>query len=245
MKKLFGLVFSLVVMAGAAASANAQEPPPHGPPGGFPPGGGGMRMQMQMPSFADMDKNKDKKLSRDEVPSQFPQQFFDRLDENKDGFIDEPEWDRMQARFRSGGGGMRMEGPRWGESLTKLLDANSDSKVSREEFARMAELFDRLDQDKNGDLSQEELNGFMRAVSDAQHQATGDVDVNRAFQTMDKNKDGKITPDETTEQMFRNLDLNKDGSVPKEEAEQAIKKMAAMSKAKSGQSNQATTPKNP
>lgn len=242
-KRFFGFIVFSAVMMGGAVVASAQDPHSPGVPGGSM-GGGGMRMQFQMPTFADLDKNKDKKLSRDEVPSQFPQPFFDRLDENKDSFIDEEEWNRMMSRGRSGGGGerMMMGGPRLGESLTKFLDGNSDTKVSREEFARVSELFDRLDTDKNGDLSQEELNGFMRAVNEAQNQATGDVDVNRAFQNMDKNKDGKITADETTEQMFRNLDINKDGLVPKEEAEQAIKKMAERSKAKA---TQASPPKNP
>jgi Ca2+-binding EF-hand superfamily protein len=235
-------MFFSAVMAGGAVAASAQEPPP---PGSFPPGGGGgMRMQqMQMPTFADLDKNKDKKLSRDEFPSQMPQQFFDRMDENKDGFVDETEWSNAMSRFRGGAGGERvmMGGPRLGESLTKFLDGNSDAKVSREEFARMTELFDRLDADKNGELSQEELNGFFRAVNEAQNQATGGVDVSRLVQNLDKNKDGKITADETDEKTFRNLDLNKDGAVTKEEAEQALKKIAEQSKAKS---SQATTPKN-
>jgi Ca2+-binding EF-hand superfamily protein len=239
MKKFFGLVFSLIVMGCGAAAANAQDQPPAGPPpGGFPPGGG-MRMQMQMPSFADLDKNKDKKLSRDEFPSQMPQQFFDRLDENKDGFVDEEEWNRSMARFRGGMGG----GPRLGETLGKFLDANHDTKVSREEFAHLTQLFDSLDQDKNGELTQEELNGFFRAVNEAQNQATGGVNVSGLFANKDKNKDGKLTADELDERTFRNLDLDKDGFVTKEEAEQALKKISERSKAQ-GQPNQSNPPKN-
>jgi Ca2+-binding EF-hand superfamily protein len=49
----------------------------------------------------------------------------------------------------------------------------------------------------------------------------------------DKNKDGKITPDEMTEERtFKALDLNKDGSVTREEADQALKQMAERSKQK-------------
>lgn len=184
---------------------------------------------MQMPSFNDLDKNKDKKLTRDEFPSQMPPQFFDRLDENKDGVVDEEEFNRAMSRFRGGMGG----GPRLGESLVKLLDANKDGKVSREEFAAVVQIFDALDADKNGELSQEELNGFFRAVNEAQTKATGGVDVAAAFKKMDKNGDGKITPDEVDERMFKALDINKDGTVTREEAEQAIKKMAERSKAQS------------
>src|SRR5215210_61923 len=129
MKRFFGMILFLTITAGGAASASAQDMPPGPPPGGGP--GGGMRMQFQMPSFADLDKNKDKKISRDEMPSQFPPQAFDRLDENKDGFVDEEEWGRMRSRF---GGGDR-QGPPLGERMLKFMDANHDGKVSREEFA--------------------------------------------------------------------------------------------------------------
>ncbi|HKP85076.1 MAG TPA: EF-hand domain-containing protein [Blastocatellia bacterium] len=225
MKRLFGLIFSLIVMAGGARFASAQDMPPQGPP---PGGGGGMRMQFQMPSFAEMDKNKDKKLSRDEMPAQFPAQAFDRVDTNKDGFVDEEEWNAMRSRFGGPGGGGR-----FGESLTKYLDANHDGKVSRDEFAKMISLFDTLDQDHNGDLSQEELNGFFRAVNEAQTQATGGVDAGSLFTKYDKNKDGKITPDEMTEERtFKALDLNKDASVTREEAEQALKQIAERAKQK-------------
>ena len=64
----------------ASINVLAQDAPPM-PPGGQP--GGGMRMQFQMPSFADLDKNKDKKISKDEFPSQFPPQMFDRMDTNQ------------------------------------------------------------------------------------------------------------------------------------------------------------------
>src|SRR4051812_3405839 len=123
MKRFFGLFFSLAVLAGGAATASAQDaPPPTGGGGGYQQGGGGMRFQM--PSFADLDKNKDKKLSRDEMPSQFPPQAFDRIDENKDGFIDEEEWGRMRSRFSGGEGGTR--GPNIGERFMKFMDANHD-----------------------------------------------------------------------------------------------------------------------
>jgi Ca2+-binding EF-hand superfamily protein len=226
MKRVFGLVVFIAVMAG---SALAQDPPPM-PPGGQQ--GGGMRMQFQMPNFADLDKNKDKKLSRDEFPSQFPAQAFDSIDTNHDGFIDEEEWNAMRARFGGAGGGMR-GGPRTGESLTKLLDANADGKVSREEFAKVLSLFDVLDKDHNGELSTEELNGFFRAVQDAQTQATGGVEVNNLFEKYDKNKDGKITAEELgNERIFKSLDLNKDGVVTRDEADTALKQIKKAADAK-------------
>ncbi|HXU36760.1 MAG TPA: EF-hand domain-containing protein [Blastocatellia bacterium] len=228
MKYIFGLVMFIAM---ASVSVLAQDPPPM-PPGGQP--GGGMRMQFQMPSFAELDKNKDKKLSREEFPSQFPAQAFDRLDTNHDGFIDEEEWNAMRNRFGGGGpGGGMGGGPRTGESLTKLLDANADGKVSREEFAKILSLFDVLDKDHNGELSQDELNGFFGAVRDAQTQATGGVEVNNLFEKYDKNKDGKITAEEIgNERIFKSLDLNKDGVVTREEADTAVKQIKKAADAK-------------
>jgi Ca2+-binding EF-hand superfamily protein len=229
MKRFFGL---LVFIAVAAGNVLAQDQPPPPPPGGF--GGGGQRMvQFQMPTFADLDKNKDKKISKDEFPSQFPPQMFDRMDTNHDGFIDEEEWKTMTSQFNAGGRGGMGGGPRTGESLTKFLDANADGKVSREEFAKVVSLFDILDKDHNGELSTEELNGFFRAVNEAQAQATGGVEVNNLFEKYDKNKDGKITADEIgNERIFKSLDLNKDGVITRAEADTALKQIKKASDAK-------------
>src|ERR1700730_13465197 len=93
----------LLVFVAVSGRALAQDAPP------MPPqGGGGQMRQFQMPSFAELDKNKDGKISRDEFPSQFPAQMFDRIDTHHDGFIDGTEWNAMRTRFGGGGGG----GPR-------------------------------------------------------------------------------------------------------------------------------------
>jgi Ca2+-binding EF-hand superfamily protein len=232
-KKLFGFVLFLAVVIGGGTPVRAQDQPPPPPPG-F--GGGGQRMmQFQMPTFADLDKNKDKKITKDEMPNQFPPQMFDNIDSNHDGSIDEEEWKAMTARFSGGRGGDRMmvTGPRIGETMVKLLDANTDDKVSRDEFAKIVSLFDALDKDHNGELSQEELNGFFRAVNEAQTQATGGVEVNNLFEKYDKNKDGKITAEEFgNERLFKSLDLNKDGEVIRSEADTALKQMKKASDAK-------------
>ncbi len=234
MNRVLATVFSFAVILGGATVATAQDQPPPG----F--GGGGQRMmQFQMPTFADLDKNKDKKISRDEMPSQFPPQMFDRVDTNHDGSIDEEEWKALTTQFGGGGRGgdrMMVGGPRAGESLSKLLDENADSKVSREEFAKIVSLFDVLDKDHNGELTTEELNGFFRAVNEVQAQATGGVEVNNLFEKFDKNKDGKITAEEfNNERLFKAMDLNKDGEVSRAEADTALKQMKKASDAKKAQ----------
>ncbi|MEW6127637.1 MAG: hypothetical protein AB1757_11425 [Acidobacteriota bacterium] len=186
------------------------------------------QMNRQMPTFADMDKNKDKKLGKDELPNPM---MMERFDTNKDGFIDEAEWNTGMQSFR---------GPRTGETLVKFLDANGDSKLSKDEFAKMVSSFNALDKDKNGEITAEEGNEFNRVLtqlaSEVANKATGGVDVTQLFTNLDKNKDGKITADElTSEKTFKALDLNGDGSITKEEATEALKKQAERKKAASSQ----------
>jgi Ca2+-binding EF-hand superfamily protein len=234
MNKVLGLLFSLSVLAGGTIVASAQDHPPPPPPG-F--GGGGQRM-MQFPTFADLDKNKDKKISKDEMPSQLPPQMFDRMDSNRDGSVDEEEWKAMMAQFSGGGGGrpgerMMIQGPRPTESLSKLLDGDSDTKISREEFGKIVTLFDKLDKDHNSELSTEEMNAFFRVVNEASNEATGGVEVSSLFEKNDKNKDGKITADEMgNERAFKGLDINKDGEVTRTEADTALKQLKKASEAK-------------
>jgi Ca2+-binding EF-hand superfamily protein len=202
MRKISVLIL-LYILAGAVWG---QDMPP-GPP--------------RIASFADLDKNKDKKISRDEFPG--PPQFFDRLDENKDGFIDEEEWNR--ARGRMGGG------PRVAERLMLFLDSDGDSKVSREEFSQLTALFDLLDKDRDGSLSQAELGQFFQAIEEAQNRATGGVNLNDLFEKSDKNRDGKLTPDEiANDRLFKSLDLDGDGVVTRAEAARALRELARRSR---------------
>jgi Ca2+-binding EF-hand superfamily protein len=222
MKKIVQMFLTVTLLCGCAAMAAAQDAPPPPSPGGF---GGGRQMQMQMPQFADLDKDKDKKLSKKEFTSTMPEQAFDFIDANKDGFVDETEWNNAMNRFRGGqGGGMRL-----GESLVKLLDSNTDSNVSSEEFANIESLFDNLDQDKSGDLTSDEMNRMMFAVMQRNNpqmqtpQGGGGRQMQMQppqFADWDKNKDGKIVRSEMPEQMAQNFDRiddNKDGAVDEAE----------------------------
>lgn len=217
MKKFLRVINLMLVFAFCAVAAIAQDGPPQ------EQRGGGMGMRMQMPSFAELDKNGDKKLSREET-GQMPPQFFDRLDENKDGFIDETEWSRMRQRV--GGNNARLA-----EMFGRFMDADKDTRVNREEFARLTQLFDALDKDKDGALTQEELGRFFQAMGELQAAATGGVEVNNLFEKYDKNKDGKIMAEEMeNERTFKALDLDKNGSVTRDEAESALKELAARSR---------------
>ncbi len=62
-----------------------------------------------MPTFKEMDKDGDGKVSRDEFPEQARQIFDDMLDSNKDGFYDKDEEKAANERrkqMEAQGGGM-------------------------------------------------------------------------------------------------------------------------------------------
>jgi Ca2+-binding EF-hand superfamily protein len=179
---------------------------------------------MQMPTFRDLDRNKDGKISRDEF--QGPEEFFNRLDANGDGSLSEEELQNARQRFQGTGG------PRLGESLVNLLDANRDTKVSRDEFAKIVEVFASLDRDGDGSLTGEELARLPsvaaaqpRAEAPSAPAAPGGINVNTLFERYDANKDGKLSEEEMklNARFFQMLDTNRDGVVTREEVEKFVK----------------------
>jgi hypothetical protein len=85
-----------------------------GGPGG--PGGGPGQQGGGRPStdWDELDKDGDGKVSKEEAPERM-QRFFDRIDTNGDGFIDEEEQEesrrRREERQNNGGGGGRPQRP--------------------------------------------------------------------------------------------------------------------------------------
>lgn len=84
--------------------------------GGRPGGGQGFDRGAFVNRLMENDKNSDGKLSKDEMPERFPQQAFDRFDEDKDGSITKKELEAAMERFsqfrgrRPGGEGRPGEG---------------------------------------------------------------------------------------------------------------------------------------
>ena len=136
---------------------------------------------------------------------------------------------------------LRGKAPRFDlERFLKDYDTNKDGRLSRNELPpELRPAFDRIDADKDGKVSREELErGIahlhpMRRPSDLIHVLIemSDCDdachgeVQRAYdilRKLDKNKDGKIDPDELkaareqivkdrVDYLFKELDKNKDG----------------------------------
>lgn len=92
----------------------------------------------------------------------------------------------------------------------KKMDTNGDQKVAREEWRGQAEGFDKLDADKDGFLTREELG-----------QGIKDQGV-KALKQLDANSDGKIAREEWTRNArgFDRLDTNGDGFLTADELRQ-------------------------
>ncbi|MGD9982436.1 MAG: hypothetical protein AB7T58_17770, partial [Hyphomonadaceae bacterium] len=115
----------------------------HGHRGGRGHRGGGMHM------LARADANNDGNITRDEFLAR-PIEHFDRLDANNDGVISA---DERPQRGERGEGGERRER----RADRPNPDTNGDGSFSRAEFTAMgANMFERLDANDDGQVTQEE-----------------------------------------------------------------------------------------
>jgi Ca2+-binding EF-hand superfamily protein len=169
---------------------------------------------------------------------------FAELDANKDGKV---TLDEFKAYFRKTGfGSFQLRGAQgqgksglMTDALFKYLDKNMDGKLSKEELATASDVLHRLDIDEDEMISQDELvpdlNPYGRVFFGGPDQGTV---TSPAFQLFspgepaakltkalldryDKNKDGKLSRPESgfDEATFARLDANKDGQLTAAELE--------------------------
>jgi Ca2+-binding EF-hand superfamily protein len=124
--------------------------------------------------FDRLDKNKDGFIDKDEAPEKFKERF-DKLDTNNDGKISKEEFKQaMAARQRRQGnkGGQPQPGAGNGDALFERLDKNKDGFLDKDEATdRLKERFDKLDTNKDGKISKEE---FQQALKFLMRQRKGD-----------------------------------------------------------------------
>jgi Ca2+-binding EF-hand superfamily protein len=123
----------------------------------------GMHGDKMPPAFSKFDKNSDGRISRDEAREGTDRMFND-IDTNKDGFISKEEMQAhhkiMHDEFREG---MREKmRDHW-----KSADKDGDGFLSRAEveaahMKRLSRDFDKLDTNKDGKLSEDEMKMTMR-----------------------------------------------------------------------------------
>lgn len=152
------------------------------------------------------------------------QQALKKLDKNKNGVVDEEEWEVPKAYFdafdkdKSGGiskdevvleqlesmGGL----PGFsGVDMFERRDKNHDKALTNSEFEGGTDLFDRIDQDKDKLVSIEEYNDYMDRIRSVMRNAD---DIVSRF---DLNGDGKVTRAEFpgSDNAFERADTNGDG----------------------------------
>lgn len=122
-----------------------------GGPGGAGGAGGGPGGELRK-RLKEMDADADGRVTREEWKGE--PEGFERFDRNKDGVLD--------AKDMGGGGGRpKFDGEAVKQRWLKM-DRDADGKVSREEYTGDFE-FERLDQDKDGFLTDADLKGLREA----------------------------------------------------------------------------------
>lgn len=168
------------------------------------PGGPGGRPMVDFKQMLErLDKNKDGKLSKDEIPDEGPARFLREMmtRQNKDVLTAE-DFERARQMFGGGPGGR----PEPGEFL-KRLDRNGDGKLQKDELPeplreRFGRVFEKLGKDE---LSRED---FGRALAELGPPGGGPgaggpggrPNPEEQFKRMDANSDGKVTLEEVPEQ---------------------------------------------
>lgn len=207
------------VELGLPADYRPRPLPP--PPRDDGPGAKGGNLQKRLEEFkvklAEMDANKDGKVTKEEYKGKIPFEYADR---NKDGVV-------SMEDLRGGGQGIPgMPGMPPGEGMNpeaiagrfKEADKNGDGKVTKDEFPGAPERFANLDKDGDGGVTLEEMTAAMKGGGPG---GPGDKGGKRMFQRFDKNADGKVARDEFPggDAAFQQMDKNGDGFLSSEEVD--------------------------
>lgn len=192
--------------------------------------------------FKRLDANNDGKVTLEEVPEEAKDKFrgaIERGDTDKDGTLTLAEFRAVMGQAPAANPNTpptRPGNPQGGaEAMFKYLDANNDGILKPEEIPEprrenFKNALEKLDSGSKGGLNLEEfrkLYAMMNPQGGAPGQPGqpgGRPGLEAMFKAMDKNADGKVTPDEVPEERRENFtrmlergDTNNDGGLDKEE----------------------------
>ena len=182
------LAAAAAVTLAASGAALAGQPPAHR-----------RRDTVARLDWRTLDNDESGAISRDEWLASVA--IFDRLDANHDGVLTRDEVQHaVQERRRERA-----------ESRWKELDKDGNGVISRDEWPRGPEVFDRLDADHDGTLTREELHTGAR--NRMRERAT------QRWNHLDKDGNGVISREEWPRQpeAFDRLDTNHDGTLTADE----------------------------
>ena len=163
---MFRRLLALALCLGILGIVLGQDPKPAGKSSDDPKTKfkGKMSPEAMIDSILErMANNRDGKISRDEAQGRIKENF-DRIDTNKDGFLDQEELLRMARSVAANGQskGPGDFGPANVNDEFDALDKNADGRLTREELKGKCyyDIFDQIDKNKDGKVDPKEWEGF-------------------------------------------------------------------------------------
>ncbi|WP_166823549.1 EF-hand domain-containing protein [Thalassoroseus pseudoceratinae] len=178
----------------------------------------GRQMQAGGDRFTEqLDRNKNGKIELSEMPERMRdgvKRMLQQMGKADAESLTKGEFTEMMRRFGPMSGARPPRGPQ-PSPLFRKLDADRNGRLSKEELAKAPEVLAELDTDDDGEVTLGELEQSMRG--DRRPNAGSRPNNNRDgfprfLQDADKNEDGKISQEEAANRRIRGFDrLDADG----------------------------------
>jgi Ca2+-binding EF-hand superfamily protein len=186
------------------------------------------REALRPTAWAHLDRDRDGRVARDEWTG--TAQAFQVLDRNADGVLDRRDVTAEPVASGREPAGPQLTGPPLQGGVAELMarhDRNQDGRISRTEAGgvRLGRLFDAIDTDRSGELSEAELQtavyalGRMAAERDRGGPERRSQRSALTFDAWDRDRDGRLTTGEFRGpgELFPLIDRNRDAVLSREE----------------------------